>query len=327
MENIYTKGLELIRFIQQYENPALDAVMKALSFLGSPVPYLVLIPLLFWCVDEKRALRLGLLVLLSAWLNSSLKMLFAQPRPYHLDGAVARAYEGGASEQYGLPSGHAQNSLVLALSLAAWKKKAHFYVLALLVSFLIGLSRLYLGVHFPTDLLAGWALAFLIFALERLCSPFAAALLERGGVRVRLITLALLAFVMNSFHSWDTGPGGLFLGFGGGYVLMKSRFPFCAAFSLPAAGTEQGAKHTEAHPVGAELRQAETHKKFLFLALRYALGMAGLGFIYLALKKLLPGEDSPYYALARFCRYGAAGFWVSALAPALFVRLGLAGGG
>ncbi|MDR1177622.1 MAG: phospholipid phosphatase, partial [Spirochaetaceae bacterium] len=112
MENIYTKGLELIHFIQGYENPALSAAMKGLSFLGSPVPYLVLVPLLFWCVDERRGLRLALLLLFSAWLNSSLKMLFAQPRPYDLDPGVARAYEGGVSGRYGLPSGHAQTSLV-----------------------------------------------------------------------------------------------------------------------------------------------------------------------------------------------------------------------
>ncbi|MDR1212281.1 MAG: phosphatase PAP2 family protein [Spirochaetaceae bacterium] len=315
--NIYAAGLSLIRSIQQYESPFLDTVMKGLSFLGSPVPYLVLVPLLFWCVDERRALRLALLLLFSAWLNSSLKMLFAQPRPYDLDPGVARAYEGGVSGRYGLPSGHAQTSLVLALGLASWKKKATVYVPALCVVFLISLSRLYLGVHFPTDILAGWFTGLLIFAADRLLFPLLAALLEAGGVRARLITLALLTFMMNSLHAWDPGPGGLLLGFGGGYVLMKSRFPFCAGLPVEqrAPGDSSG---------DAEIRRTP---KRLRLALRYVFGMAGLCLLSIALKKLLPGEGSPYYALARFCRYGAAGFWVSAAAPAFFVRFSLARSG
>jgi hypothetical protein len=185
---------------------------------------------------------------------------------------------------------------------------------------------LYLGVHFPTDLLAGWFLALVIFLAGKIFSPFLEALLERGGARAKFITLALFAFIMNSFHSWDPGPGGLFLGFGGGYVLMKSRFPFCAA-ALPVSPPlrEQGVWLADNGSVPGKIRPL-WYKKFLLLALRYVLGMAGLGFLYIALKRLLPGEDSPYYALARFCRYGVAGFWVSALAPVFFVRLRLARG-
>jgi hypothetical protein len=289
--------------------------MKALSFLGSPALYVVLIPFLFWCVDEKQALRLGLLLLFSAWLNSSLKMLFKQPRPYQLDRGVARAYESGASAQYGLPSGHAQHSLALALGLASWKKKAAFF--ALPAAFLIALSRLYLGVHFPTDLLAGWFLALLVCALERLLSPFLEAFLEKGGTRAKLITLALLAFVMNSLHAWDPGPGGLLLGFGGGYVFMRRRFPLY---------TPCAASFCTAPPAAAETRRTKLCQRILFPALRYALGMAGLFLLYLVSFTLLPEEASSYYRLARFCFYGITGFWVSAAAPALFVRLRLVPG-
>jgi hypothetical protein len=103
---------------------------------------------------------------------------------------------------------------------------------------------------------------------------------------------------------------------------MKSRFPFRAGF-LPERGpeghgSEDGSGRAEAGPAP---------KKPLLLALRYVFGMAGLGFLYIALKRLLPVEDSPYYALARFCLYGAAGFWVSAVAPAFFVRFSLARSG
>jgi hypothetical protein len=126
---------------------------------------------------------------------------------------------------------------------------------------------------------------------------------------------------MNSFHSWDSGPGGLLLGFGGGYVLMKSRFPFAAGNFAESTGTNAAGGPAES----TGETTAKEYKKFIIPLLRYVLGMTGLGFFAIVLKKLLPGEESIHYQLARFFRYGVLGFWISAAAPALFIRLRLAG--
>jgi membrane-associated phospholipid phosphatase len=301
IDTVYSRGLELIRAIQNLDWPLLDPLMRAFTFLGSPVLYLALVPLLFWCVDEQKTFRLGILMIFSLWLNNSLKMIFAQPRPYALDPSVAKAHEYGEANQYGLPSGHAQHSLLFGLGLASWKGTFIFYAAAAAFSLLTGASRLYLGVHFPTDLAGGWIIALALFGLNGFLVPFFAGLFESGGNRAKLVTLALLAFVINSIHYWHQGPGGLLLGFGSGYVLMKSRFPFSAAFYT-----------------GNRIR------KIAAGIIRYVLGMAGLAAIFFVLEKILPGELSPYARLARFCRYGIAGFWVSGGAPFFFVRWGLA---
>jgi hypothetical protein len=112
----------------------------------------------------------------------------------------------------------------------------------------------------------------------------------------------------------DRSLGGMFLGFCGGYSLMRKYVPF------NARGLVKGRK--PGLPI---------------LGARYILGMAGAALIYLGLRFILPGESSflsevpiwgaasPYYDLGRFVRYGVLGLWASAGAPWLFRFTGLAG--
>jgi membrane-associated phospholipid phosphatase len=310
---LYRWGIELIRSIQTIQSPGLTAFVRAFTALGTELLYIPALLLLFWCADEKKAGRLGLIAIVSAFLNGFFKELLKQPRPFSLEPSVGLAFE----PSYGIPSGHAQSSLCFILPLAIWagtsglarspgarraiRLGAALYILG------IALSRLYLGVHFPTDILAGWALGLLILGLWFFLEPRVAPLFTLGGLRSALIASALAALGMNALYPLDTSWGGLFLGFGGGYALMRWRFPFRAGGgTLPVR------------------------------LLRLALGLAGSGLIGLGLKKALPGGDSlfaglpfwgaasPYYELGRFARYGLLGLWVAALAPRLFLALGLA---
>jgi len=124
----------------------------------------------------QRLRRTALFVLLASvgvWvLNSELKEFFARPRPSivpHLSGVLSLSF----------PSGHAMNSAAVYLTLGALlmrvtdrrSLKVYSMAVAMLLVFLIGVSRLYLGVHYPTDVLAGWVIgmswAILCWLLER----------------------------------------------------------------------------------------------------------------------------------------------------------------
>ncbi|HYP16267.1 MAG TPA: phosphatase PAP2 family protein [Opitutus sp.] len=91
-------------------------------------------------------------------LNTTLKNLFDRERPDE----TLRLIE---IHSHSFPSGHAMSSATIYLTLAVLLtrlvtlRREKLYVLgaALLVSFLVGLSRVYLGVHYPTDVIAGWA--------------------------------------------------------------------------------------------------------------------------------------------------------------------------
>ncbi|MCK4722360.1 MAG: phospholipid phosphatase, partial [Dehalococcoidia bacterium] len=101
MEALLQWGLDLILAIQQIHGPVLDGIFRAITFMGEEEFYLILLPLLLWCVDFGLGARLGALFLLSSYLNFGLKDLLRQPRPFDLDPSVKLS----SAEGYGLPSG------------------------------------------------------------------------------------------------------------------------------------------------------------------------------------------------------------------------------
>ena len=154
----------MIRGLQSFRGPALDLAMKGLSFLGNEAFFVLLFPFLYWCLDSRLGLRLAVVYFLSGFLNFELKQSLAQPRPAVLSPGINLVEQSG----YGLPSGHAQGAVVLwgLLALHAVSRGARRWIWApaTLLMLAIGLSRVYLGVHFPTDVLAGWAIGAAVLA-------------------------------------------------------------------------------------------------------------------------------------------------------------------
>lgn len=289
MQGILDWGVEVVRGVQTLASPAMTGLMKGISLLGTEWFYLLILPIVYWCIDRKRGTRLGVLVLFSAFLNGWLKLVFAQPRPYDLDPAVGLAKE----PTFGLPSGHAQGSTVFWGILSPLFRRPWGLVLAILMPLVVGLSRVYLGVHFPTDVFAGWFIGGLIVLLDALFGDKAAAALEKLHSRYIILGAALIALGMNYLNKGDSSAAGVFLGAIVGFVYAGRSLDFQVSGSL-------GKK-----------------------ALRYLIGLAVTAAIYLGFKALFPGQGSELYALFRFLRYGLIGLWVSFGAPWAFIKLGL----
>jgi membrane-associated phospholipid phosphatase len=319
MEAVLQWGLDLIRAVQSFENPPLTAFMRIVTNLGSSGAYMILIPLVYWCINEKKGARLGITVLVSAWINISLKFALNQPRPFFAgyDPSV-----GMIPEQLGgFPSGHAQNALVIWMIIASWGRRKWLYAAAACICLVVSFSRIYLGVHFPTDILGGWIFGGLVlgvyFFVVREPEPWPGeearrggvlgALLEQGGFRAEMIAGAAAAFIMILYRPGDEALmlGGMLLGAAAGYSLNRRHTGFKSSAGVGSVGLA----------------------RYGVLALRFALGAAGALVILAASARIIPsGRDSAYFPLGCFLRFAAAGLWVYWGAPWLFCRLRLAEG-
>lgn len=290
MTGILSWGIHIIEQIQSIRFPLLDAFFKAITILGNEEFYLIFFPILFWSLDIKLGYKLGLIFLFSAYLNQSIKELFAQPRPVEIKAGLNLIEESG----YGLPSGHAQMAMVIWGGLALVVKRNWFRLIAALLILLIGLSRIYLGVHFPTDVFAGWLIGALtltaVLLLRRTITAIKLNTLSLV-IGINLITAAVMVFQHNRVI---TSLVAAFWGFTLGLIWWRSICYF--------------------NPATATIRQN---------LLRLPLGLVLLFILYIVCKMIFPGEGAPFYSLFRFLRYGILGFWISFGAPFLFKALHL----
>jgi undecaprenyl-diphosphatase len=161
----------LMLWFRALDNPATSLVMRAASISGSvPVVIVVMALVATWAFRQKAG-RLGavlLSVVLSAdLLNVLLKMAFQRPRPDLFLEIVQPA-------SFSFPSGHTMGSTAaygLAVFVVAWLRpslRAPLYVLTPVLVLLIGISRVFLGVHWPTDVLAGFAVGVLMVVIGKL---------------------------------------------------------------------------------------------------------------------------------------------------------------
>jgi len=295
MDAIWEWGLEVIRTIQQIHGPALDAFFKGVTFMGEAEFFLLLLPAVFWSVDLAVGARMIFAFLLSTYVNNGLKYLIAHPRPPDLDPAVRLA----SAEGYGLPSGHAQSAVIVWGYLASAFRKTWLWIVALLLILLIGFSRIYLGVHFPTDVLGGWIVG-VVFLLAYLALEFRVETwLKRLSLAAQLALTVLVPLVLLLlFHSGDAPKVmGAMLGGGVGLVWLVRAVPFRAAGPLWQR------------------------------VVRFLVGVVILFVIYFGLKAIFPGEGEPLYLALSAVRYALLGLWMSLGAPWLFLRLRLASSG
>lgn len=154
----------ILLWINQSANPVLDRVMLAVTKLGDPATVVPLTVACFCVMWLRRyfleAKMFAINCLGGAVLSTGLKLAFSKVRPALWPQLIQET-------SYSFPSGHALGSVVL-YGFLAYLLAQHYrpyrqliYALATVLIGAIGLSRLYLGVHWPTDVAAGYGIGFL----------------------------------------------------------------------------------------------------------------------------------------------------------------------
>ncbi|OQX65508.1 MAG: hypothetical protein B5M51_00540, partial [Anaerolinea sp. 4484_236] len=232
-----------------------------------------------------------------------------------------------AETSFGLPSGHSQTAASVWGMVAGYYRRARAWVAAVLLVLFIGLSRLYLGVHFPHDVLTGWLIGGLIlWAFLRYWDSVAAwAKTLTFGKQIGA------AFLLS---------GGLVLV--GGLIVTG-----LSGWTMPVEWMQNAARAGDELPAPVSMNSLLTTTGALFglltglawmeqrggydasglawkRAVRYLIGLVGIAIFYIGLKMIFPsGENLTAYAF-RFVRYTLVGAWISGGAPWMFITLQLA---
>ncbi|GAB3446987.1 hypothetical protein GCM10027570_18750 [Streptomonospora sediminis] len=308
----------------------LEPPMHAVSALGSQGVLLALVTLLFWSVHAGLGSRAFVVTSGAALVNDLLKIVLHGARPSWYHHGVRSLTTPGT---FGAPSGHAVTSLALwgylALTipgrLAPRVPARGVWAAAAVLVAVVGLSRIYLGAHFITDLLAGWAVAAaLLWAALRyedavlarwrrlsLPAQLAAALaLSAAPVLVAACWQALFYAGWTPPEAWTGSvPPGLnstslehTAGVAGGF------FGGVAGLSVLAAR----GWYTAAGPLVSR-------------AARYVIGISGIVLILAVVHAAVPEAAGAVGALREFLVFALLGAWSAAGAPELYCRMGLAG--
>lgn len=163
--------METIHFLQSFASPQLDTFFMLVTELGSSRAYIALLLVVYLAVDARLGQRVGAYLLFGFYLNFHLKGLVGTGRPFLLEPEVARTPAALPTSGPGFPSGHAQLALTFWGYTAWWFGKRWFWVLAVVLIGLISLSRLYLGMHFPIDIVGGLVIGALYTAVLAFAEP------------------------------------------------------------------------------------------------------------------------------------------------------------
>lgn len=326
---VHQWGIEVIRTVQNFSTPFLNEIMKIFTDASTYGFVVFIIGLYLWCIDYKKGLHLAYAAAFTSGLNGGIKRILKIPRPFTYAPEIMLKSIGGFST----PSGHSSISAFIYPAVLFYKpfrenlsKDAQLarpqkngtasgklkIAAAIILPLLVGFSRVYLGVHYPTDVLLGWGLGAFIFLSMMFFLPAIEAKLstlnrtEEDPQNIKFKKTASIRFTLAAFFSFilifisreKVIEAGAILGlaFGNIRIFENSKYSFDASKG-----------------------------SFLQKFLRFIIGSA-LSCIPILIFYLLK-IDSSYaqYRLYRFLEFFAVGLIASGLAPIIFCLLKISG--
>ena len=291
------------------------SIFKAITYLGEPIVFIVMVAVLFIMYDKKFAKNLALSLVFTVYLNEFFKNIFMDPRPattnIDLDEITPENPTGLVETSYGFPSGHTQSAI------GTWgyigynfRKRLYIVIILSIIMFLVAISRMIIGVHDLQDVIGGFSIGLIVLLLFMYLEPYGTEQFNALKLPVKLILIVVVSLVLFLLGIFlfptsgtdllpvpvafsDTGSfslvGGVMLGFGIAYVL-------------------------EGEYVKYEPSKLDLKWKIINLVI----GLVILFVVYFGLEAIRGVFDSVFY---RFARYAIVGFILGYVVPFLFVKL------
>jgi membrane-associated phospholipid phosphatase len=323
MQTLIDYGIAVIIALQSMGD-WLITPMRFFSYLGNEEFFLLVLPIVYWCIDSSLGLRVGMILVTSNMVNYVGKVLLIGPRPYWVSSHVHALWTSETT--FGIPSGHAQNSASIWGMFAVYTKRRWVWITAIALIFLIGFSRIYLAAHFPHDVILGWILgALVLWAFTRFWEPVSAWLLTKTLVHQIFIAFAV------SF---------IFVVIGLGVATLRSNYqipqtwmdnamlanadvpaPLDANDIFTSAGTFFGLGMGAAWIMsfGGYQASGPIQKRVVC----YLIGLIGVLIFWMGLGEVFPRGDGFIFYTLRYIRYMLVGWWVTGGAPWVFMRFKL----
>ncbi len=273
---------DIIRAVQSVATPALDVIFEFITMFGEELFLIPLATFIYWCFNKEMGYWICWCLSVGNLAVNTTKVIFKVPRPIGTEGI--RTLRESTAPGYSFPSGHTHASANFFTSVARAVNRKRFWAIAFILPALVGLSRIYLGVHWPTDVIAGYAIG--------ICLPLLLWLIYRKYARHKalIFLISTLVFVPFSIVAGDDTSFYKSLGFGFGVAL----------------GT-----FIETKFIKFEIDDVPAKKK----AIRFVGGLILIIGVYLGMKALLP--VGPVYS---FIRYLCIPLAATALWPAIFKK-------
>lgn len=162
--------MELLRILQDIRNPILDVIFKIFTLFGEELVITAFICIFFWCVSKRSAYIVAFSFFLSGLVVQGLKITFRVDRPWIKDSSIVPV-EGAikTATSYSFPSGHTQSGTALFTSIASMLRKKWALVVSSIIIAGVMISRMYLGVHTPYDVLVSFIITFLLTTVVNGC--------------------------------------------------------------------------------------------------------------------------------------------------------------
>ena len=301
--------LDILMYLQSIRSELLTSIFTFFTICTEVPVITVLTGILYWCINKKAGQKTLFALCGSLNINTGIKNFVKMPRPIGTKGLESLRIETATGHSF--PSGHTQTATTFWMSMIVQFKKVWIYIIGILMILGAGISRLYLAVHWPMDVIAGWIFGIIL-------SIFFVKLFDYIDNSKNYYILILLMLIFGIATYFLGGEDfykmfGLYTGFALGYMVEDTYINFSTV------GEERKIVFSK-----NSARVDGANKKIL----RFIVGIVSLLAVYLLLNYIedafMTGKAEEIINIFKYLKYTIVVFWGVAGAPALFKLFKLA---